>query len=67
MGPGKGIEELGVGAVGVGKGDVVEETRGAVVADGEVVTASRVGQSAGQESLDAPIDMPPLGRILSAT
>jgi hypothetical protein len=50
LGPGEGIEELGVGAVGVSKGDLVEETRGALVADGEVVAASRMGKGAGQES-----------------
>jgi len=35
----------------VREGDVVEETGGALVADGEALTASHVAQGAGEESL----------------
>ena len=67
LGAGEGVEEFGVGAVGVGKGDVVEEPRSAEEANGEVVAADRVREGTSEESLDAPIDLPPLGRMLSAT
>jgi hypothetical protein len=51
LGAGEGVEEFGVGAVGVGKGDVVEEPRSAEVANGEVVAADRVREGTGEESL----------------
>lgn len=51
LGSGKGVEELGVGAVGVGEGDQVEKAGGALVADGGVVAAGGVGKSTSQERL----------------
>ena len=47
---GKVVEELGVGAVGVGQGDVVQESGSALVADMEVVATAGVGEGGGQES-----------------
>lgn len=49
LGAGEGVEEFGIGAVGVGEVDVVQQPGGAVVADRKVVTTSRVGQRASQE------------------
>ena len=56
---GEGVQELGIGAVGVREGGLVQETGGALVADVEVVAACRVGQRASQEGLSAAIEMPP--------
>ena len=36
----EGVEEIGVGPVRVGQGELMKEARGAVVADGEVTPAS---------------------------
>ena len=47
----EGIKQVGVGAVGVSESGLVQEAGGAQVADIEVVAASGVGESAGQESL----------------
>jgi hypothetical protein len=47
----EGIQEIGIGAVGVRELGLVQEAGGAVVADIEVVAAGGVGQSASQESL----------------
>ena len=60
LGASKGIEELGVGAVGVGKRNEVEETRSAMVTDREVVPASGVGQGT------ASMYLPPLVKTFSA-
>ena len=48
---GEGIEEFGVGAIGVGQSGLVQKAGGALVADIEVVAAGGVGESAGQEGL----------------
>jgi hypothetical protein len=48
---GEGVEEFGIGAVGVGEGDMLEETRGALVTNGKVVAAGGVGQGTGEEGL----------------
>jgi hypothetical protein len=55
----EGVQELGVGAVGVGERRLMQEAGGALVADVEVMAAGGVGQRAGQESLSAAIKMPP--------
>ena len=47
----KGVEEFGIGTVGVGEGHLMQETGGAQIADGEVVTAGGVGKGTGEESL----------------
>ena len=57
--PGEGVQERGVGAVGVGESGLVQEAGGALVADMEVVAACSVGQRASQEGLSAAIGMPP--------
>ena len=49
LNPGKGIEKLGVGAVGVGEGGLVQQARGALIANGKVLATSGVGESAGQK------------------
>jgi len=46
---GEGVEEFGVGAIGVGEGGLVKETRGALIANGKVVAAGGVGEGASQE------------------
>jgi len=53
--PGEGVQELWVGAVGVGESGLVQEAGGALVADMEVVAAGGVGQRAGQEGLPTPV------------
>jgi hypothetical protein len=45
----KGVEEFGVGTVGVGEGGLVEKTGGAQIADGKVVTTGGMGKGRGQE------------------
>ncbi len=45
----KGVEEFGVGTVGVGEGGLVQETGSAQIADGKVVTTGRMGKGRGQE------------------
>ena len=51
MDTGESIQELGVGAVGVGEFGLVLEAGGAQAADIEVVAAGGVGQGTGQEGL----------------
>jgi len=46
---GEGVEEFGIGAVGVGEGRLVQEAGGALVAHGEIVAAGGVGEGAGQK------------------
>jgi len=46
---GKAVEKLGIGAIGVGQADVVQESRSALIADVEVVTAASVGEGTGEE------------------
>jgi hypothetical protein len=50
---GEGVQELGIGAVGMGESGLVQEAGGALVADIEVMAASGVGQRASQEGLSS--------------
>lgn len=49
--PGQGVQEAGIGAIGVGHGRLVEQPGGAVVAHGVVGPAGGVGQGGDQEGL----------------
>ena len=49
---GKAVEKLGIGAIGVGQADVVQESGSALVADVEVVAAASVGEGTGEEGFD---------------
>jgi len=51
LGASKGVEKVGVGAVRVGHGQLMQESGGAVVADGEVMPASGMGERGTQERL----------------
>jgi hypothetical protein len=62
-----GLEAALQGVVGATAVEILEHAIGVDEQSGVATPTGLVGQGLGQMSLDAPIDLPPLGRMLSAT